>query len=81
MPMQDEQKPLADAGPVERPVRPRTCATCAHRNGSMQWGKCMLSGSYIEVERKYPARCGKGFSGWVQRETLMARVRRWLYEA
>ncbi len=68
-------------GPVERMVRPRTCATCAHRNGGMTWARCSLSGYFAETERKYPAVCGRDFKGWVQRESLLRRLQAWLYAA
>lgn len=70
--------PTAD-GPVERLVRPRTCATCAHRNGPMKFGTCMLSGFFIETERRYPSVCGAGFENWTKREPLLRRLRAWLY--
>ncbi len=54
---------------------PRTCKTCAHRNGGMSYGICMLSGCYIETERKYPARCGVNFERWVPRPSLLQRLR------
>ncbi len=57
---------------------PKTCRTCAHRNGGMRWGKCMLSGSFISTERAYPSVCGRDFAGWVSREPLAQRVRFWL---
>lgn len=59
--------------------RPRTCSTCAHRSGSVKHGRCMLSGFYVEVERKHPTACGEDFAGWVQREPLLKRIRAWLY--
>ncbi len=71
----------AVGGPVERMVRPRTCATCAHRSGSMTFGRCMLSGYYIETERMYPTECGRKFEAWTQREPLLRRVQAWLYAA
>lgn len=71
----------AVGGPVERMVRPRTCATCAHRNGWMTWARCSLSGYFAETERKYPTVCGMDFKGWVQRESLLRRLQAWLYAA
>lgn len=60
---------------AEQNSRPRTCSTCAHRAGS--W--CNLSGYYREIERKYPSRCGAGFEGWVPRESLLVRLKNWLW--
>ena len=40
----------------------RTCKTCGHKKRD----KCMLSGYYIETERKYPTKCGTNFDGWIQ---------------
>ena len=75
-----DQRP-AVGGSVERVVRPRTCGTCAHRSGGMIFGRCMLSGFYIETERKYPTICGVDFKGWQQREPLLRRVKAWLCAA
>ena len=47
----------------------------------MIFGRCMLSGFYIETERKYPTICGVDFNGWQQRESLLRRVKAWLYAA
>jgi len=41
----------------------------------------MLSGYYIETERKFPSVCGADFRGWQQREPLLRRVQAWLYAA
>ena len=80
--MTDEQNRPAAVGQVERPVRPRTCSTCAHRSGSIGFfRRCMLSGYYIETERKFPSVCGADFRGWQQREPLLRRVQAWLYAA
>ncbi len=54
--------------------RPKTCATCAHRNGSMKFGICMKSGFFLTSERKYPINCDKDFSGWVLREGFATRL-------
>ena len=56
--------------------RPKTCSTCAHRH----WDRCLLSGFYLEIERKFPVVCGAQFSGWVQREPLLKRFQFWLYK-
>lgn len=56
---------------------PKTCRTCAHRTE----GKCMASGYYTEVERKFPTVCGKDFSAWIKRESLLQRFKNWLYTA
>ena len=82
MPTRDEPLPPADAGPVERPVRPRTCATCAHRQGwTFEFGTCGLSGYYLSTERQFPTVCGEDFKGWRQREPLLRRVQAWIYAA
>ncbi len=47
----------------------------------MAFGRCMLSGYYIETERKYPTVCGRNFEKWTQREPLLRRVQAWLYAA
>lgn len=52
---------------------PKTCSTCAHR----YFGKCMRSGCYIEVERKYQLICGINFDGWVRRPGLLTRLCGW----
>lgn len=57
-----ENKPLQ-----QHDVSCRTCRTCGHRNGGMQYGKCMLSGYYISTERKTPTVCGINFEGWIPR--------------
>lgn len=77
----NETMPHADAGRLEPTVRPRTCATCAHRSGTMMFGKCMLSGYYLDVERRNPSVCGQDFERWRQREPLLRRVQAWLYAA
>jgi hypothetical protein len=59
-------------------TRVRTCATCAHRSGSVDSGVCILSGYYITTERKYPSTCGAQFEGWAPKESLLFRVRAWL---
>lgn len=59
---------------------PKTCRTCAHRSGfSMDLGRCMLSGYYLETERKFHTVCDADFSGWVQREPLSVRIKRVFY--
>lgn len=60
--------------------RPKTCATCAHNSGGLPYGKCMLSGYSMRVERQYPTLCGVDFKGWVQREPLLARFKFWLFK-
>lgn len=65
---------------VDRRVRPRTCATCAHKDGWLM-PTCMLSGYCTTTERKFPTVCGKDFAGWQQREPLLRRVQAWLYAA
>jgi hypothetical protein len=60
---------------TEQNNRPRTCRTCAHRSGS----RCNLSGFYMEVERKYPSKCGVYFEGWAPRESLLTRLKNWLW--
>lgn len=67
---------MDEAGKTQRP---RTCETCAHRSGGMLYGKCMLSGFFVETERKFPMACGKDFEGWIQRESLLQRFKAWLY--
>lgn len=63
--------------------RPRTCATCAHRSGTVAFGTCVRSGYFITTERKFPvaSECGVNFNGWVQREPLWTRIKKWLYAA
>lgn len=75
----DKTLPAVGA-PLERQVRPRTCATCAHRSGVLM-ARCMLSGYYTTVERKMPTVCGQDFAGWRLREPLLRRVQAWLYAA
>lgn len=59
--------------------RPKTCATCAHCAGwPISLSKCMKSGFYAEVERKYPKVCDEDFSGWVERESIFRRVKAWI---
>ncbi len=56
----------------------RACRTCAHKDDK----KCMLSGYYIETERKYASRCGVNFQGWEQRpprKGLFTRVKEYFY--
>ena len=67
---------------MQEQARPKTCATCAHRVGSLNfhYATCDLSGVYCSVARQYPARCGVEFKGWVQREPLLERVKFWLYK-
>lgn len=78
--MQHDDQPAGVA--VDRVVRPRTCATCAHRVGlTFSFGRCALSGYYLEIERKVPTVCGRGFEGWQLREPLLRRVQAWLYAA
>ena len=60
---------------AEQNSRPRTCRTRAHRS----LDRCNFSGFYIEVERKYPSRCGTGFEGWFPRESLFVRLKNWLW--
>ena len=72
--------PAVGAQP-EPGVRPRTCRTCAHRNGTLHFGRCMRTGYYLETERRFPQLCGKDFEGWVQREPLTRRIAAWLYAA
>lgn len=66
-----------DREPLDQ--RPRTCATCAHRAGSVRWGTCALSGYYVTTERQIPTKCGRDFAGWVQREPLVRRLKAWLW--
>lgn len=54
---------------------PKSCSTCEHRSGTMYFGKCMLSGFYLTVERQYPTVCGKDFQGWVKRRSLVQRLK------
>lgn len=72
---------MSQANSTDQPARPKTCATCAHRSGTLASGTCMLSGFYLTTERKYQSACGADFQGWVQREPLLRRVKAWLYAA
>lgn len=57
----------------------KTCRTCAHRSGTLTFGRCMRTGCYIETQRNYPSTrdCDVRFSGWEQRSGLLARIRQW----
>lgn len=50
---------------------PKSCSTCEHRS----FGKCMLSGFYLTVERQFPTECGRDFQGWVKRRSLIQRLK------
>ena len=75
-----EKQNEAGGARVEREARPRTCSTCAHKDGWMM-PTCMLSGFGTLTERRYPTVCGKDFDGWQQREPLLRQVQAWLYAA
>lgn len=57
----------------------KSCSTCEHRCGIGHFKKCDLSGTYCQVERKYPTRCGFDYAGWSPRRGVVQRVRDWLY--
>ena len=59
---------------------PKTCSTCAHARGGFPFGKCALTGFYQATERTYPVKCDVNFSGWVKREPLLTRFKKWLYK-
>jgi len=59
---------------------PKTCSTCAHARGGFTFGKCALSGFYQEAERRFPKDCGRDYAGWVKREPLLTRIKKWLYQ-
>lgn len=54
---------------------PRTCVNCGYRRGLMQFGKCLLTGAYVDLGREYlDKRCDSNFSGWVPRPSIFARI-------
>lgn len=53
---------------------PKSCSTCEHRS----WNRCMYSGFYCEVERRYPCACGRDFRAWQPRLGIMQRVVFWI---
>ena len=55
-------------------MTPKTCSTCAHRVGSFDNGKCAVSGCYVEVERRYPTKCGLDFDKWAPRQGIFTRI-------
>ena len=58
-------------------VSSRTCYNCGHRNGGMNYGKCMLSGHYCTTERQIPTVCGRNFDNWIQRPKRKG-LKQWL---
>ena len=57
---------------------PKTCRTCAHRDGRGEFARCMLRGYYTTVERKNPSGGCANFAGWVPRESVLQRIKNWL---
>lgn len=58
---------------------PKTCETCAHRFGSLNFAKCSASGYYVSVERKHPSVCGKDFDAWVPRQGVLTRIKQVIF--
>ena len=55
----------------------KNCVTCAHRHGSVSFGKCLVSGYYCLDERQFPGVCGAHFERWQQRPSLFQRIKAW----
>jgi len=53
----------------------KNCMTCAHRKGSFTFGKCLVSGYHVEVERKVPQVCGRDFKAWQPRPSIFVRIK------
>ena len=59
---------------------PRTCATCAHRDGqSFRQDICMASGHPTYEERAFHRVCDKDFSAWVEKEAVIVRIVKCLF--
>lgn len=53
----------------------KNCNTCAHRRGiNFEYAKCMKSGYYCIIERRYLDVCDINFSAWEQRPSLIQRL-------
>ena len=62
---------------LEEELVVRNCLTCGHRKGGFDYGKCMLSGYYCAIERRYPTMCGDNFDGWIPRPKRKG-LKQWL---
>lgn len=62
---------------MNEPVR--NCSTCAHRRGWVaEFYKCDRTTYFCSTMRGGHAQCDKNFSGWVQRDTFILKLKRML---
>ena len=55
----------------------KNCMTCAHRKGiGFNYSKCMVTGYFCEVERKYPSYkgCDRSFNRWEPKTSIVAKI-------
>lgn len=56
----------------------KSCMNCAYRKGSFDWGKCLATGEYPDIERKLGKRCGADWKLWAPRPGVITRFLDWL---
>lgn len=55
----------------------KNCKNCANRCGSITFGRCLVTGYYINTQRKVPlGGCDSSFSGWQPRPSIFTRIKK-----
>lgn len=58
----------------QQPLTPKTCKTCAHRNGLPgSFASCAYTGNYAHLSRQYGT-CPSDFSAWQPRQGIAIRI-------
>ena len=55
----------------------KTCNNCEYRLGTYSYGRCMLSGYYCTTERAFPHNCGREFTGWKPRRSIIIKIKQY----